>query len=90
MVVWAHVADLPPDAPTDRDAIRDQDRGLPGEAAAGLLRALAEAGYDGPVTPEPMPECRSLQGLKAEEAVFRVAEAIQSVWPESPPRRVGG
>jgi sugar phosphate isomerase/epimerase len=88
-VVWVHVADLPRSAPLDRLAIDDHDRGLPGEhpavPTAELLRHLAAAGYDGPVTPEPMPGCRSLAGLTPGQAVRRAAEALHSVWPDGPP-----
>ena len=44
--------------------MNDNDRGLPGENGAidckALLQRLASAGYDGPVTAEPMPGCRTL------------------------------
>lgn len=84
-VVWVHVADLPASAPWGRTTIRDQDRGLPGEHGAvealRLLTRLAAAGYDGPVTAEPMSGCRSLQGLTPEQAACRVAAALRSVWP---------
>lgn len=84
-VVWVHVADLPPSASTDRSAIVDHDRGLPGEhpavPTAELLRRLADDGYDGPVTPEPLARCRSLQGLSADQAAGRLATALRSVWP---------
>ena len=84
-VVWVHVADLPRSAPPDRAAIQDHDRGLPGEhpavPTADLLRRLAIAGYDGPVTPEPMAGCRSLAGLTPEQAVRRLAGALSTVWP---------
>jgi len=88
-VVWVHVADLPATAPPDLDrgAIRDHERGLPGENGAidarRLLRRLAEEGYDGPVTAEPMAGCRSLAGLSAGLTVRHVAAALRSVWPES-------
>ncbi len=86
-VVWVHVADVPASAGPDRRAIRDDDRGLPGENGAvdarSLLRRLAELGYDGPVTAEPLAGCRALAGLSADAAVRRVAEAVRSVWPGS-------
>jgi len=85
-IVWVHVADLPRGAEADREAMRDQDRGLPGEHPAvptgELLRLIGQAGYDGPVTAEPMPGCRSLAGLGPEQAVGRVAAALRSVWPD--------
>ena len=88
-VVWVHVADLPRSAPPDRFAICDHERGLPGDhpvvPTAALLRHLAAAGYDGPVTPEPMPGCQALAGLAPEQAVRRLAEAVHAVWPDPPP-----
>jgi alkylation response protein AidB-like acyl-CoA dehydrogenase len=79
---------LPRSAPPDRAHIQDHDRGLPGEhpavPTADLLRQLATAGYDGPVTPEPLSGCRSLAGLTPDQAVARVAEALRSVWPGAP------
>ena len=80
-VVWTHVADLPAAAPRDPAAMNDNDRGLPGENGAidckALLQRLASAGYDGPVTAEPMPGCRTLAHLKQPEAVAdRVAAGI--------------
>jgi sugar phosphate isomerase/epimerase len=85
-VVWVHVADLPSSSTGGRSAILDPDRGLPGEHGAvdcrGLLSRLASAGYDGPVTAEPMKGCRSLAGLSADQAVRRVAAALRSVWPD--------
>jgi sugar phosphate isomerase/epimerase len=84
-VVWAHVADLPPWATADRACIRDELRGLPGEHGAvesrRLLAILAEGGYDGPVTAEPLAGCSSLEGQTPEQAVRRVAAALRSVWP---------
>lgn len=84
-VVWVHLADLPADFHGDRAEIRDDDRGLPGEHGAvnnaDLLARLAHAGYDGPVTAEPMPGCRSLRGLSPPLAARKVRTALQSVWP---------
>ena len=87
-VVWTHVADLPAAAPRDPAAMNDNDRGLPGESGAidckALLQHLASAGYDGPVTAEPMPGCRTLVRLKQSEHIANhVAEALRSVWPPS-------
>ncbi|MGE3822519.1 MAG: sugar phosphate isomerase/epimerase, partial [Isosphaeraceae bacterium] len=85
-VVWVHVADLPANFPDDREAIRDWDRGLPGEhdavGTAALLQTLASAGYDGPVTAEPMPGCRALAGLNPLEAAQKTADALRAVWPD--------
>jgi sugar phosphate isomerase/epimerase len=89
-VVWVHVADLPRSAPPDRAAIRDGHRGLPGDhpavPTAELLRQLAAAGYDGPVTPEPMAGCPALSGLSPGEAVGLLAHALRHVWPDLIPR----
>ena len=86
-VVWVHAADLPSGADANRSAVIDCERGLPGEHPAvgtrALLERLAVAGYDGPVTAEPMAGCRSLAGLGPKEAVRRTAEALRSVWPGS-------
>lgn len=83
--VWVHVADLPPGATPDRSQIEDHDRGLPGDNGAidsgGLLRLLADHGYDGPVTAEPMPACRSLAGLPALEVARRVKASLDRVLP---------
>lgn len=84
-VAWVHVADLPRSASSDRAAIQDQQRGLPGEHGAvdcsRLLKWLASAGYDGPVTVETMTGCRSLAGRSSSEAAQRAAAALRSVWP---------
>ncbi len=84
-VIWVHVADLPASASGDRAAMRDQDRGLPGEHGAvesrRLLERLSVAGYDGPVTAEPLENCRSLAALSPSQVVDRLAAAMQSVWP---------
>ena len=88
-VVWVHVADVPAWAEPDRGALRDRDRGLPGEHgaidAAGLLHGLAQRGYDGPVTAEPMAGCRSLEGLTPAEAAREVASALARAWPSTSP-----
>ena len=88
-VVGLHIADLPAAANPDRAAMNDGDRGLPGENGAidntSLLKRLFEAGYDGPVTAEPMPGCRSLAGLDPKTVVRRVATAMRSVWPVGDP-----
>jgi sugar phosphate isomerase/epimerase len=84
-VVWVHVADLPAGFAGDRRAIRDGDRGLPGENGAvdlpGLLELLASRGYDGPVTAEPMAGCRALADLTARERAIAAASALRRVWP---------
>jgi sugar phosphate isomerase/epimerase len=84
-VVWVHVADLPASAPADRAAVRDHERGLPGEHGAvdcrRLLARLAEAGYDGPVTAEPLAGPRTLGRQTPGQVVRRVAASLRSVWP---------
>jgi sugar phosphate isomerase/epimerase len=84
-VAWVHVADLPAGSSSDRAAIRDDDRGLPGEHGAvdsrGLLALLARAGYDGPVTVETLPGCRSLAGLDPTATARAVGATLRSVWP---------
>jgi sugar phosphate isomerase/epimerase len=85
-IVWTHVADLPAGATRDPAAMNDNDRGMPGENGAidckTLLQCLASAGYDGPVTAEPMPGCRTLADRNQPEAIaHQVAHALRSVWP---------
>ncbi len=81
-VVWVHVADS---ANPDRLQVLDQERALPGETGLadcrGLLKRLAEEGYDGPVTVEPLKHCRSLHGLDALTTARRAIESLQTVWP---------
>lgn len=84
-VVWAHVADLPAGAPADPALMEDHERGLPGDHGAidnrGLLAALRDLGYDGPVTAEPLARCRSLAGLDPRATAEAVARSLRSVWP---------
>ncbi len=84
-IVWVHVGDLPAGASGDRAAIEDHERGLPGEHGAidnlGILRTLFDAGYDGPVTAEPLARSRSLAGLDARTTAHVVARALRAVWP---------
>ena len=85
-IVWAHVADLPFGAELSRAAMIDSVRGLPGEHGAidakSLLRVLYERGYGGPVTAEPLGNCRSLTGLSPTAVARKTAESLRSVWPE--------
>lgn len=84
-IVWAHAADLPRGHAPERRAIRDENRGLPGESGlvpvARFLEMLARFGYRGPVTVEPLAGCRSLAGLEPAEAAERSADALRAVWP---------
>jgi sugar phosphate isomerase/epimerase len=86
-VVWAHVADLPPSGPNDRSKIIDADRGLPGEnGAVGVrqfLHRLAIEGYEGPVTVEPLSNCRSLANVEPRTVVQRVKSSLDAAWPGS-------
>jgi sugar phosphate isomerase/epimerase len=84
--VWVHVADLPAGTPAQgAPEIRDDDRGLPGDSGlvpvAEFLERLRAAGYDGPVTPEPLSNCRRLQPLSAAERARVARAALRSVWP---------
>lgn len=84
-VVWCHVADLPADATGDRDAIQDDDRGLPGERGridcASLLAELEQAGYGGPVTIETRSVSRALRHLGPEGITSAAAAALRRIWP---------
>ncbi len=84
-VVWVHVADLPRGAAIDRKAIIDAERGLPGKDGTidcrAFLRMLQEAGYDGPVTAEPLARCESLVGHEPDDVARRVKSAMDECWP---------
>ena len=84
-VAWVHMADLPPSSLADRSRIVDADRGLPGENGAvdvrGFLARLASEGYDGPVTAEPLANCRSLAGLSPQAIAHRVKQSLDAAWP---------
>jgi sugar phosphate isomerase/epimerase len=84
-VTWVHVADLPVGGKVDRGEIIDANRGLPGRRgsvdSAGLLRLLADAGYDGPVTAEPLSRCAELSGLTDKAAAQTVLGSLRDVWP---------
>jgi sugar phosphate isomerase/epimerase len=79
-VVAVRVADFPADAP--REAARDEQRLLPGETGVidtpAALVALAEKGYDGPVTP--YPHRSHFQGQRREEIARRAGQALDAVW----------
>lgn len=72
------------DAPTDvaQEDYQNDTRCLPGETGvvdcAAALTILAEMGYDGPVTPEPLNP--RLDGMGRAGAVSAVAKALDEVW----------
>src|SRR5690606_18642739 len=78
------VAVLVSDAPADKAAAdcTDNDRLLPGETgaidAAGVLTALAEMGYDGPVIPAVSPE--QVRGSRREQIVKTAGERLNQIW----------
>jgi sugar phosphate isomerase/epimerase len=86
-ICWVHIADLPPDGSVERSKILDANRGLPGDNGAvdvgGFLARLAREGYEGPVTVEPMANCRSLAGLSPRAVADRVKQSLDLVWPRT-------
>jgi sugar phosphate isomerase/epimerase len=80
-IVYVHVNDAPAGVAVEQQL--DQVRRLPGDTGvidiAAFLAALAEIGYDGPVTPEPF-EPR-LAALPADEACQQARAAMQKIWP---------
>jgi sugar phosphate isomerase/epimerase len=86
-IAWVHVADLPAGFQGSRPNIEDDDRGLPGESGLvpirDILGRLAAAGYDGPVSPEPLRGCRALHGLGPSEQAHRLRAALAAVWPRT-------
>jgi sugar phosphate isomerase/epimerase len=84
-IVWVHVADP---AHQDRSALEDHQRRLPGEmesrsVCSPLLAHLSKAGYDGPVTVEPLSSCASLAGLDPLQTANRTLQALREAWPIS-------
>ncbi len=79
-LVGVHLADAPADVVAAQCS--PMQRLLPGETgaidSAAALVALAELGYDGPITPTAHAD--QLKGLRREAAVKRVGEAIDRVW----------
>jgi sugar phosphate isomerase/epimerase len=82
-IVYVHVNDAPAGVKTDE--LIDNVRTLPGETGvldmAGFLDALAQVGYDGPVSAEPFSE--RVRDMGVEEAVAETAAAFDRVWPAS-------
>jgi sugar phosphate isomerase/epimerase len=77
-IVHVHVNDAPSGTP--RTELVDNRRKLPGATGVidldGFMRALADAGYDGPVTAEPFDG--ELNALPADEAAARTARATRA------------
>ncbi len=80
-IVYVHVNDAPAGVAVEGQI--DQVRRLPGATGvidiAGFLAALAEIGYDGPVTPEPFD--KSLATLPADQACALARAAMRKIWP---------
>ena len=76
-IVHVHVNDAPSGVP--RTELADNRRKLPGATGVidldGFMQALADAGYDGPVTAEPFDA--ELSALPAEESAARTARATR-------------
>ena len=82
-VVCVVLSDATSDAGDDR--VEVSSRLLPGQASEGgkidsvaMLVLLAEAGYDGPVTPVAHP--KTLDGLKREQIVEKASQSLDEVW----------
>jgi sugar phosphate isomerase/epimerase len=84
-VVWVHLADS---AQVDATSVLDQERELPGMTgwgdSKGLLKHLSERSYDGPVSVEPLNQCRSISGLPPLEVARQVMVALKRIWPSAP------
>ena len=82
-VVAVHINDAPAGIPVDEQM--DLVRCLPGETGvldiSGFLRALVNAGYDGPVTPEPF--SKRVNKMAPEDALRVTAAAMDHVWLEN-------
>lgn len=79
-IVSVQLSDAPAGMPLDD--CNESSRLLPGEAgtidSAAWLTALAERGYDGPVTPASHPD--QLRGVRRDLAVKRAGEALDRAW----------
>lgn len=79
-IVAVRVADLPEEAPAEE--VTEASRILPDPSGrievAGYLAALAEVGYDGPVTPAPAKA--SLKGLRRDAIVEKAARSLKEAW----------
>jgi len=84
-VVYVHVNDAPVGVPPDEQV--DSVRRMPGDTGvidiAGFLSALAEIGYDGPITAEPfVPELKELPAI---EACRRTSAALDKILAQAAP-----
>jgi len=81
-VIWVHVADAVHDC---RERLEDRQRALPGLTGIGeavaLLRLLRNAGYDGPVTAEPLGLTESVRAEPVSRIARRTFQALRGVWP---------
>jgi sugar phosphate isomerase/epimerase len=79
-VVVVHINDAPAGVAVDEQI--DNVRALPGETGVldirGFLQALAEIGYDGPVTAEPF--SARVRAMAPDEAVAATAASVRAVW----------
>jgi sugar phosphate isomerase/epimerase len=79
-IVYVHIGDAPPGVALEEQL--DLVRRLPGATGVidlpGFLIAVKEAGYDGPVTPEPMEQ--RLAELLPDEASRTAHEHLLDVW----------
>jgi sugar phosphate isomerase/epimerase len=80
-IVAVQLADVPPDGPPPAE-LTETSRMLP-QPEGGLdlpayLAALAELGYDGPVTPKP--SRRALRARRRDSIVQEVGEALGRIW----------
>ncbi len=79
-IVAVQLADIPADAPLAE--LTEESRLLPGESGQpdipAMLVALAELGYEGPVSAKPHKSV--VQGTRRDPIAKRVAEALDRVW----------
>ena len=82
-IVQVHINDAPSGVPVDEQV--DSVREIMGETGVidltGFLRALRDAGYSGPVTPEPF--SAKLKEMSPAEAVSYAGSALKKVWEQA-------
>ena len=82
-VVNVHVNDAPAGIPVDEQI--DSVREMPGATGvvdiSSFLGALAEIGYDGPITPEPFN--KELREMPREEALAATAASLDAILPQA-------